>query len=212
MRLGIFGGSFDPVHLGHLWIGEAATETLSLDRLLWIPSATQPLKPDGAVASDAQRLEMLRLAIAGRSDHEVDDRELRRQGVSYTVDTVEEIRREQAGAEIYLVIGSDSLASLRQWHQPERLLEQVVLAVVRRGGEAPVEFDVLDGLVSDDRIEQFRRSVIKMPVIEISSRDIRGRVGQGRSIRHRDPHAVQTYIEANALYGFKPLVEASREQ
>ena len=152
MRLGIFGGSFDPVHLGHLWIGEAATETLSLDRLLWLPSATQPL------------------------------------------------------------IGSDSLASMRQWHQPERLLEQVVLAGVRRGGEAPVEFDVLDGLVSDDRIEQFRRSVIKMPVIEISSRDIRGRVGQGRSIRHRVPHAVQSYIEANALYGFKPLGEASREQ
>ncbi|WP_147871400.1 nicotinate (nicotinamide) nucleotide adenylyltransferase [Stieleria maiorica] len=200
MRIGVFGGSFDPVHVGHLWIAETATEALDLDRLLWIPTATQPLKPDGPVASDDQRVEMLRLAIAGRPGHEVDTRELHRAGVSYTVDTIAELQQEHPGAEMYLIIGSDSLASMRRWHQPEALLSRVSLAVVQRGGEEQIDFSVLKGLVSEDRIERFRGCVINMPVIEISSSEIRSRAGQGSSIRHRVPRSVEAYIQANGVY------------
>lgn len=200
MRIGIFGGSFDPVHLGHLWIAEAATEKLALDRLLWIPSATQPLKPDGPVAGNEQRLEMLRLAISGRAGHEVDDREIRRAGVSYSVDTVAELGKENPGADLFLIIGSDSLSSMRRWHQPERLLSQVVLAVVQRGGEESIDFSVLQGLVGQDCIDLFRQCVIEMPVIEISSSEIRERAGQGSSVRHRVPRAVEAYLAANRVY------------
>lgn len=200
MRIGIFGGSFDPVHLGHLWIGEAATEKLALDRLLWIPSATQPLKPGGPVASNDQRLEMLRLAISGRGGHEVDDREIRRSGVSYTVDTVAELQQQHPGAELFLIIGSDSLASMRRWHQPQQLLSGVTLAVVQRGGEDEIDFSILQGLADQDRIDRFAQSVIQMPLIEISSSEIRSRAGQGSSIRHRVPRPVEAYINANDVY------------
>lgn len=200
MRIGIFGGSFDPVHLGHLWIAEAASEALELDRLLWIPSATGPLKPDGPHASDEQRMEMLRLAIAGREDHRVDDRELRRAGVSYTVDTVAELRADDPGADLFLIIGSDSLASMRRWHRPDALLRQVTLAVVQRGGSEPIDFSVLEGIVDQEHIDRFRKHVIKMPVIELSSSEIRSRAGQGSSIRHRVPRAVEAYLKANRVY------------
>ncbi|MCC9599562.1 nicotinate (nicotinamide) nucleotide adenylyltransferase [Stieleria sp. JC731] len=200
MRLGIFGGSFDPVHLGHLWIGEAAMESLNLDRLHWIPTAEQPLKPGGAVATADQRAEMVRLAVSGRDGFVMDDREIRRQGVSYSVDTIDEIAQEFPSAELFLVIGSDSLASMQKWHQPEKLLSLVQLAVVQRGGEPPIDFSVLDRIIQPSRIELFRANVIEMPIIEISSREIRDRVRSGRTVRYRVPHAVQAFIKASRLY------------
>jgi nicotinate-nucleotide adenylyltransferase len=200
MRTGILGGSFDPVHLGHLWIGEAASEQLSLDRLLWIPTATQPLKPEGPVATDQQRLDMLRLAIAGREGHEVDSRELVREGRSYTVDTVNDLISECPEDDFFLIIGSDSLASMQKWHRPDELLSKVTLAVVRRAGDPPVDFDVLRGIVDEKRIHRFRDFVIEMPLIELSSSELRRRAEQGRSFRHRVPHAVEAYIEANEIY------------
>ena len=200
MRIGIFGGSFDPVHVGHLWIAEAATEQLQLERMLWIPTATQPLKPGGAVAGNDQRAEMLRLAISGREGHEVDDRELKRSGVSYTVDTVRELVEQEGDAEWFLIIGSDSLESMRRWHQPGELLAMVTLAVVQRGGEPEIDFSVLDGMVSPERIERFRHHVIKMPVIEISSSEIRSRLQQGKSIRHRVPRSVEAYLANQNVY------------
>ena len=200
MRIGIFGGTFDPVHLGHLWIGESATEQLRLDRLLWIPTATQPLKPHGPIAADQDRVEMLRLAIAGRPGHAVDDREIRREGISYSVDTLAELRAECDPADLFLIIGSDSLASMQRWREPERLLELATLCVVQRGGDSTINFDVLNDLVSRERIESFRQHVITMPLIEISSSEIRTRAGQGRGIRHLVPRAVEAYIDANGLY------------
>lgn len=204
MRIGIFGGSFDPVHVGHLWISEAATEQLELDALHWVPSATQPLKPGGPVASDQHRLDMLRLSIAGRERHFLDDREIRRDGVSYTVDTVKEFKEEFPGAELFLVIGSDSLASMQRWHLPSELLSIVTLSVVQRGGEEEIDFDVLSELVDQSRLTLFRRSTIRMPVIEISSGEIRERVGQGRGIRHRVPRAVEALIGADRVYNADP--------
>ncbi|MEM9645292.1 MAG: nicotinate-nucleotide adenylyltransferase [Planctomycetota bacterium] len=201
MRIGVFGGSFDPVHVGHLWIAESAIETLRLDQLRWLPASTSPLKPKGSVASDKSRLEMVRLAVAGADGHVVDDRELRRGGTSYTIDTVEELQREFPDDELFLVIGSDSLAGMRQWHRPEELLQMVTLAVVQRGGEPEINFGILEGIVDQDRIDKMRRSVIPMPIIEVSSRAIRQRVRTHRSIRFRVPHAVQALIKNEQLYG-----------
>ena len=200
MRIGIFGGSFDPIHLGHLWIGEAAVETLSLDRLLWIPVAQSPLKGRGPIAGDAARLQMLRLALDAADKHVVDDREIRRGSVSYTVDTIEEVGGENPESELLLVVGSDSLSTMRRWHQPEKLLSRVTLAVVQRGGEREIDFSVLDGLVDPDRIRLFRRHVIKMPVIELSSSEIRDRIAGGLSIRYKTPRAVESMIIADGLY------------
>ena len=203
MRIGIFGGSFDPIHLGHLWIGQAAMESLSLDELRWIPAAQSPLKGKGPVASDQARLQMLNLALDAMDGHIVDNRELCRGSVSYTRDTVADLRAEFPAAEIVMVIGSDSLATMRKWHQPEILLSQVILAVVQRGGEKELDFSVLDGLVEPDRVEQFRKHVIKMPVIELSSSELRGRIANRRSIRFRTPRAVERYIATHSLYQSK---------
>ncbi len=200
MRIGIFGGSFDPVHLGHLWIAEAAKETLALSELRWIPAAQSPLKAGGPTASGSQRMTMLQLALAGMENTVVDDRELKRGAVSYTVDTLSELQRELPKAELVLIIGSDSLATMQQWHQPEKLLEMTTLAVVRRGGEPEPDFSVLRGLVDTERIDWFRRCVIPMPLIEISSSELRERIAQGRSIRFRTPRAVEAFIRAEELY------------
>ena len=140
MRIGIFGGSFDPVHIGHLWIAESALESLQLNEIRWIPAATSPLKRHGPIASDQDRLQMLRLAVAGADQHIVDDREIVRGEISYTVDTVSAIREDFPAAEIFLVLGSDSLASFQKWHQASKLLELVTLAVVQRGGQPPIDF------------------------------------------------------------------------
>lgn len=200
MRIGVFGGSFDPVHIGHLWIAETALESLELNEIRWIPAATSPLKPHGPVASDQDRLQMLRLAVSGCENHIVDDREIQRGDVSYTVDTIAELQQEYPQAKLFLIIGSDSFASIRQWHQPQRLLELTVPAVVQRGGEQQLDFSVLEGLVDRDRIELIRKHVISMPVIEISSRDLRRRIAEKKSIRFRTPRAVEAMIQAQNIY------------
>lgn len=200
MKIGVIGGSFDPIHFGHLWIAEYALESLGLDQIRWIPTAQSPLKPAGPVASDVDRLEMLRLALSALENHVVDEREIRRGDVSYTVDTMAGLRAEFPEAELFLLVGSDSLATIRQWHQPQRLLELATFAVVQRGGEDAIDFSVLEGLVSPERLEQLRRHVISMPLIEVSSTDLRNRVREGRSIRFRTPRAVEAMILASKLY------------
>jgi nicotinate-nucleotide adenylyltransferase len=200
MRIGIFGGSFDPVHYGHLWIAEAALEQLQLQQIRWIPVAQSPLKPLGPIASAEDRLQMLRLAVAGANEHVVDDREIRRGDVSFTLDTVEELLAENPDATIIMVIGSDSLASMQKWHQPKRLLEQVIPAVVQRGGEAEIDFSVLEGLVDAKRIELFSQHVVAMPEIELSSSQLRERIAASKSIRFRVPRSVQAFVSANGIY------------
>jgi nicotinate-nucleotide adenylyltransferase len=200
MRIGVLGGSFDPIHFGHLWIGEAALESLELDQVRWMPAAQSPLKPQGPIASEEARLQMLRLAVAGSDQHVVDDKEIRRGAVSYTIDTMTELRTEFPQAEFWLIIGSDSLQSFRQWREPERLLQMAQLAVVQRGGEPEIDFSALAGLAEPSRIDLFRQSVIKMPVIEISSTEMRARVREGRSIRFRVPRPVEAMIQAQGLY------------
>ena len=205
-RIAIYGGSFDPVHYGHLWVAENAREQLSLDRVIFVPAATSPLKPHGPVAGDAQRLAMLRLALAEAADSTdlpsliVDQRELLRGGTSFTIDTVEAIRADHPDDELYLLIGSDAFAAIRLWHRPAELLNQIVPIVFRRGGDPEIDWNVLDGIVSAARCEQIRRASVNLPMIELSSGEIRERVAAGRSIRFRVPREVERLIATESLY------------
>lgn len=200
MRIGVFGGSFDPVHYGHLWIAMQAWEQLQLEELRIVPAAQSPLKPIGVHAAAEQRLEMLRLATGGTSQLVVDDRELLRGGVSYTVDTLQSLQQQQPAAEWLLIIGSDSLASFPQWHQPQRILQLATLAVVQRGGDPAIDYAVLEPLADAALIARCQAAEIRMPQIELSSSELRHRVAAGRSIRFRTPRAVETYIDAQRLY------------
>lgn len=196
-KIGVFGGSFDPVHLGHLWISEAARETLSLDEVRWLPAATSPLKPDGPVASDEARLRMVRLAVSGNPYFVVDDREIRRGKISYTVDTIAEIMEEHPDDELFLIIGGDSLASFGLWHQPKKLLGMVTLAIVARGGIPAPDLAVIK---SYETRSVDRHQIVSMPLIEVSSREIRARIAAGKTIRYQVPAPVDAMIRAESLY------------
>src|ERR1700690_2147142 len=118
MKIGLFGGSFDPVHLGHLLVAQAAIEELGLDRLFFIPAAQSPFKPDSPTAPASIRLQLLRLALAGRTNCEIDEQEIRRGGVSYTVDTLRDYAKKFPAAKLFYLIGADNIAKLNEWREP----------------------------------------------------------------------------------------------
>jgi len=206
MRVGIYGGSFDPVHLGHLWVAQHCAEQMRLDQVIFVPAATSPLKPRGAVASDADRLMMLRLSIGGATPTDdavamtIDDTEIRRGGTSYTIDTVEELRRERGADQLFLLVGSDAFADIQKWHRPAELLEAVTPIVFRRGGTPPIDWSVLDSLVGPQRRTEIQNASVNLPMIELSSGEIRQRVAQQRSIRYLVTHPVAAFIRSHSLY------------
>src|SRR5262245_26343708 len=132
MRLGLFGGSFDPVHYGHLLLAETCRESAQLDQVWFVPAAVSPHKQGHSVTVAAHRIQMLRLAIAGHSPFDVCDYEIARGGVSYTVDTLEEVRKKLPDAELFLLMGADSLADFPTWRQPERICELALPLIVHR--------------------------------------------------------------------------------
>lgn len=199
-RIGIYGGSFDPVHLGHLLVAETVRDQIGLDQVRWIPAFQSPLKLDRPPTPPKARLEMLSLAIGGHSPFVIDDRELRRAGVSYTIDTVRELQAELTDAEWFLILGADSLVEFHKWKEPKALCELVTPIVVARGGEKPVDWDYLKPFTDEERLARFREVSIMMPVIEISSRDLRDRLQRKRSIRYQVPAAVEAYIRTSGLY------------
>lgn len=200
MRIGLFGGSFDPIHLGHLLMAELCREHCQLDELRFVPAAVPPHKQDQRRADDSHRLEMLHLAVDGNSGFSVWAVELERGGVSYTVDTLEALHAEHPTDELFFLMGADSLFDLPNWREPKRICELATLAVVDRPGQPPLDFDVLGEIVSADRLAEIRDSCIPMPQMEISSTEIRRRVAAGCSIRYQTPRAVEEYIRAQGLY------------
>ncbi|REJ65199.1 MAG: nicotinate (nicotinamide) nucleotide adenylyltransferase [Planctomycetota bacterium] len=200
MRLGLFGGSFDPVHYGHLLLAECCREQCRLDRVWFVPAAVAPHKRDQAVSTPDQRVEMLKLAIAGHPGFEVSDIELQRGGVSYTVDTLRSVAAEQPAAELFLLMGADTLADLVNWHQPDEVCRLASPVAVARADEPPPDYDLLAKLVDAERLAKFRELLVSMPQIELSSRELRARVAAGGSIRYRTPRAVEKFIEAEGLY------------
>ena len=200
MRIGVFGGSFDPVHLGHLLMAEICREHCQLDELRWVPAAVPPHKQNQSRAADTHRVEMLGLAIGAHPSFRVWDIELQRGGVSYTVDTLEALHAERPDDELFFLMGGDSLDDLPNWKTPGRICELATLAVAARSGSSTVQFDVLEEFTTEQRRSDFEDNVVPMPLIEISSSEIRRRVADGLSIRYQTPRAVEAYIEAHGLY------------
>ena len=200
MRLGIFGGSFDPVHFGHLLLAECCREECRLDQVWFVPAAVPPHKRPGAIASASQRVEMLRLATGGNEAFHVSTLEVDRGGVSYTVDTLEAVRREQPAAELFFLMGADSLADLPTWREPARICELARPIVVGRAGAPPPDYSVLAPFVAADRLDAIRQHRVDMPAVDLRASDLRRRIAAGLSIRYRTPRAVEKYIETQGLY------------
>jgi nicotinate-nucleotide adenylyltransferase len=189
MKLGLFGGSFDPVHLGHLLVAQAAREELGLDRLFFIPAAQSPFKPDRKSAPAAERLRLLRLALAGKNWCGIDLQELERGGTSYTIDTVRDYSRRFFGAEIFYLIGADHVAKLPQWREAIELARIAEFVVVPRPGEIEIPFP-----------EPFRGRYLSGFPISVSSSQLRVRVKAGLPIDHLVPAAVAEAIRTTGLY------------
>lgn len=192
MRIGILGGTFDPIHIAHLLLAEQAREQLVLDKVLLIPVGDPWRKATQQVTPAAVRLEMTRLAAAGNPYIEVDDREIRREGATYTIETLKELRAEiEADDDLFLILGEDALADLPQWREPESFPGYATIAVApREGTDVPptLPFDP----VAIERID--------LPYINVSSTDLRQRARWGRSLRYMVPEPVREFIEAQGLY------------
>lgn len=200
MRIGIFGGSFDPIHLGHLILAERCRENAELDQVWFMPSSLAPHKQDGAHGTDRQRIEMIELAIGGHEAFVLSKIELERGGVSYTVDTLEQIHEKHPEDELFLLIGDDSLENFASWRNPQRICELATPLVVNRPGSGDVDLSLLKPLVSELRFGQIEKWKIRCPKIEISSTDLRARVRDGKSIRFLTPRGVEKYIETQQVY------------
>jgi nicotinate-nucleotide adenylyltransferase len=195
MHVGIYGGSFDPVHLGHLAVADAAHEQLPIDQLRWMPVGS-PWQKTRALATAIHRVAMLRLALEGTSDT-IDERETMRRGPTYTIDTLDALALEMPAHKWMLVIGQDQYARFQTWHRWRDIIARAVLAVVARDGEAPTTTDEVSAAIADARR---RVHVLRMRPVPVSSTLIRQRIARGESIIDMVPAKVAGYIDQHGLY------------
>jgi nicotinate-nucleotide adenylyltransferase len=204
MRIGVYGGSFDPVHLGHLIAAECCREQAGLDRVVFVPAAVPPHKQDRQLADAADRVAMLTLAIGGHDAFAVSTVELDRGGVSYTIDTLTALADRHAGDTLVLLLGPDSLAQLPTWRTPRAILDGWEIVAVERTGlddlAAIVREPRLADLLGPDAAARVIESRVRMPAIGIRASDLRAAVAAGRSIRYRTPRGVEAYIATHGLY------------
>ena len=196
MRLGIYGGTFDPIHYGHLLLAERCREELQLDEVWFIPAGSPPHK-QGRVSTPAKaRMAMVEFAVSGFPEFRVSRIELERVGPSYTVQTLEQVRASAPSREVFLLMGADSIAELVTWKDPARILELAQVVAVNRAGEKP------DLSSLNELMQQTGRTVrtIEMPAMGISASEIRTRVALKQSIRFLTPRPVEMYIRQNNLY------------
>ena len=186
-KIGIYGGTFDPIHHAHLILARDALERMCLDEIIFVPAAISPLKKTAPVASGELRLAMLRAAIKGEPKLSVDDCELRRPPPSYTIETIEKVRQYNRHTAIYCLIGEDNVQTLKKWHRFDELKKMVNFIILDRTGQPPTSsYPVID-----------RK-------IDISATEIRTRVASGRSIRYLVPPAVEEIIRREKLYLEQP--------
>lgn len=204
MRIGVFGGSFDPVHLGHLIVAESCREQARLDRVLFVPAATQPHKQDRRLAAPHHRVEMLRLATCGHDAFDVSTTEIDRGGVSYTVDTLAALAATHPNDTLCLILGPDALAGLPTWREPERIVAAAEIIAVERES-----VDDIAALVTEPRLAailgpthaaRIAGARVRVPAIGIRSSDLRSAIAAGHSIRYRTLRAVDRFIDSHGLY------------
>lgn len=200
MRLGLFGGSFDPVHFGHLLLAECCREQCRLDQVCFLPAAVPPHKQGRQLTPGKTRIEMLQLAIGGHDRFAISRYELDRGGVSYTVDTLRYYQSEDPEGELFLLMGADMLHDLPNWREAAAVCELAIPVVVRRPRVKEPDFSCLPRMASPERVDLIRLHQVEMPQIDFSSTEIRRRVSAGLSIRYQVPRAVEKYIQTHRLY------------
>jgi nicotinate-nucleotide adenylyltransferase len=197
MRIGILGGTFDPVHLGHLIVAEEVRIKLGLSKILFIPAGQPWLKPNHSISPATHRVEMVRRAITSNPYFELCTLEMERSGPSYTVDTIAALRDQLGAQSFFFILGSDTLTELHLWKEPAKLAQMCQIVVVPRVGLSLPDLNSLEASIPGviDRIIQ-----ADVPIIDISSSDIRRHVAQGRSIHYLVPDEVERYIAEQKLY------------
>ncbi|MCX7385897.1 MAG: nicotinate-nucleotide adenylyltransferase [Planctomycetales bacterium] len=198
MRLGILGGTFDPVHYGHLLLAEVCRTQLKLDEVRFVPAATPPHKLHHQISAGHLRADMLSLAVSGYPEFVVDRRELKRQGSSYTVDTLTEFSADFPGAELYFLVGADSLRDFLSWREPERITRLATLVACNRPGLPELKAEQVMEWVGAEMTE--RILTLHMPGTDISGSEMRDHVRAGGSLRFRTPRAVEAFIIEHGLY------------
>lgn len=204
-KIGLFGGSFDPIHHGHLMLAELCREALQLDQVRFLVANVSPLKTDQKAASNRDRIEMVKLAISGNPSFELDTREIDRGGVSYTLDSVRSIheellRKSEIETELFLLMGADVLKDIAKWHQPKQLFELITPCVISRGGFGEPVWEHLAPFMSEERLSAAQRLQVAAPQVDISSTNLRSRIRKGQSIRYQVPPAVYSYLLAQSVY------------
>jgi len=198
MKIGVLGGTFDPIHYGHLVAGENAGRAMGLDRVLFVPSVSPPHKAEYPVSDAEMRVRMIELAIADNPYFELSRNEFKRSGPSYTVEMIASLQEELgASAELYFILGEDALADLPEWHEPQRLLELCQLIAVNRPGYHSFSLRMLEPQLPgvERRVHQ-----VRIPELAVWSTELRARVSSGLSVRYLVPDAVHDFIYANGLY------------
>ena len=196
-RIGIMGGTFDPIHIGHLITAEMVRSAAELDEVLFVPSARPPHKDGTCAASPEDRLAMTARAVSENPSFSVSDIELSRDGPSYTVDTIAVLRAQLGDAVLFFITGADAMNDLYRWHEPQRLLRSCQFIVATRQGAALDERIIMEKFTPTERSHI---QAVQTPHLEISSTAIRARIRAGLSIRHLVPRAVEEYIEERGLY------------
>ncbi|GBF31965.1 nicotinate-nucleotide adenylyltransferase [Desulfocucumis palustris] len=199
-KIGIMGGTFDPIHYGHLVAAEGARHHFSLDKVIFVPAARPPHKTDRTISDPGHRLKMTSLAVASNPHFEVSDLEVERQGLSYTIDTVRTVAGTYGGAKIYFITGADAVLEILTWHRVDELLKLAVFIAATRPG---YRLEALAGRLKDI-IHSVRGCIATMevPALAISSTDIRRRVNEGRPIKYLLPEPVEEYIISRRLYRY----------
>lgn len=200
MKIGILGGSFNPIHLGHLVLAEQVRDALGFQKVIFIPTRLPPHKPGDVLADAEHRAAMVRSAVYLNPRFEMSDLELKREGPSYTIDTILELRRIRPEDEPTFIIGCDSLSELPTWKDIPLLAKLCRFAVGARPGFSLSALEGVRGRLPEEFIASLKQNFVGIPAIGISSSDIRRRVREGRSIRHMVPEAVHDYIRTHGLY------------
>ena len=203
MRIGIYGGTFDPIHIGHLVLAEQCREQCHLDEVWFVPAAEPPHKRESVISPARARCDMIEFAISGHSQFRLSTLEVDRPGPSFTVTTLEQLHAADPTRELFLLIGADSLRDLPQWRDPQRILELATIVAVNRGHQP-----MPDRSSVDDRLGPAVRSRLlfaEMPTIDVSASNLRQRVAAGQSIRYLVPRAVEAYIHQHNLFAESSL-------
>lgn len=199
-RIGIYGGSFDPIHFGHLLFAESAREFCGLNRIVFVPAGIPPHKRNKKQTSGNDRFQMIQLAIQAYPEYSASRFEIDSNEVSYTVRTLRYFHELNPKSQLFLIIGSDMFNDIPNWLEPQEICRLASLVVTQKADEPPLDFSRFQPLVSSEKILEFQRQIVPMPKLELSSTKIRNNIATGKSIRFQLPSSVEQYILENRLY------------